>query len=137
MKKLTCVFISAFITAALLVAAFALFFSSRKTYVCIEDELYAPVLELFCTEEILPGRFSLISQSEFQSISSTFAGKTAKVAAVITIEKRFAFQPSNEVSGKKAYLIKSADWLPVIADDLERNAAGLQAVPQIKEEPPR
>lgn len=129
MKKLTCVFISAFITAALLVAAFSLFFSCRKTYICIEDELYEPVFELLCTEEILPGRFSLISQSEFQSISSTFAEKTAKVAAVITIEKRFAFQPSNEVSGKKAYLIKSADWLPVIADDLERNAAGLQAVP--------
>ena len=129
MKKNACILVSVFSTVALVVAAFALFFSCRKTYICIEDELYAPVFELLCTEEILPGRFTVISQSEFQSISSTFAGKTAKVAAVITIEKRFAFQPTNEISYKKEYLIKSADWLPVIADDLERNAAGLQAVP--------
>ena len=129
MKKNACILVSVFSTVALVVAAFALFFSCRKTYVCIEDELYEPVFELLCTEEILPGRFSVVSQSEFKSISSAFAGKTAKVAAVITIEKRFAFQPLDEVSDKKAYLIKSADWLPVIADDLQCNAAGLQAVP--------
>jgi len=129
MKKAACIFVSVFVTATLLFAAFVLFFAGRKTYVCIEDELYEPVFDLLCTEEILPGRFSVVSQSEFQSISGTFVGKNAKVAAVITIGKRFAFQPLIEVSDKKAYLIKSADWLPVIADDLQRNVAGLQTVP--------
>lgn len=113
-----------------------------KTYVCVEDELFEYLSESFSREISLPENIFLVSQKEFREIAGTFAGKTAKVAAIITSEKRFAFQtekipvagfPRKETVNleKKEYLLKSEDWFPVITDDLKQNEAGLQALPPL------
>ena len=101
MKKL---FFVPLVCALVLLAAVSVFFVPRqKTYVCVQDELF----DIISRNNVLPetGTFSVVSQTDFQKIAETVHGKTARIAAVINIEKRFAFQPFEENAEKKAYLI--------------------------------
>ena len=126
MKKLS---FAALLCAAVLLAVSAFFMFPRKSYICVEDGLF----EHISGNNLLPENehFSVVSHSQFQSMSETLAGKTARISALIETERRFAFQPFEieESPEKKAYLIEIKDWFPVIADNLERASAGLQTMP--------
>ena len=125
MKKLF--FVPLVCSLVLLAAVFVFFVPMQKTYVCVQDELF----DIISRNNVLPetGTFSVVSQTDFQKIAETVRGKTARIAAVINIEKRFAFQPFEENAEKKAYLIETKDWFPVIEDNLECSKSGLQLVP--------
>lgn len=126
MKKLG---FAALLCAAVLLAVSAFFMFARKSYVCVENGLF----ESLSAANLLPENagFSVVSRSQFQSMSETLAGKTARISALIETERHFAFQPFEieEDAEKKAYLIEAKDWFPVIADNLERTSADLQTVP--------
>ena len=127
MKKFY-ILISVFATTVLLAAACVLFISMQKPYVCVENGLFESLNEA----DLLPEKgFYVISQSDFQELSETLAGKLARLSAVINIEESFAFQPfePEDAALKKAYLINAEDWLPLIEDNLETAKAGTQVVP--------
>ena len=126
-KKSVFGLLSLFCTTAIFVVIFA---SVKKTYICIQDELFA---DLDSNNLIVyDNSFSVISQTDFQKLTETFLGKTSKIAAFIAIEKNFDFQPLCETPCKKHYKINSKDWLPVINDNLQRHKpTGLYIMPPV------
>ena len=85
-KKSVFGLLSLFCTTAIFVVIFA---SVKKTYICIQDELFA---DLDSNNLIVyDNSFSVISQTDFQKLTETFLGKTSKIAAFIAIEKTLIF----------------------------------------------